>query len=309
LALIRNQGREPAFSLPPSDWLPSGDILFSLQSGDSTNLWTLPISSRTWQIRGPARPVTAGSAAEVDPRFATGPGGVSRFVFCSRAVNSDIWTLPVDVNQGKATGELHRLAESVSENSYPTLSDDESKMVFISNRSGNADIWLRDMRSGKEAVLNASPQSKRRAVISPDGSRVAYFTYEDQKDAISVMQVAGTREFQKICLDCGFPVSWSPDGKSLLYSRDKPIRWFLLDAESGKSTELLKHPKYDIHRTQISPDGQWLAFNPKIGPRKEPICVAPYRPGSSPVESEWIEITDGSGYDNRPLWAPSGNLL
>src|SRR5205814_1488256 len=99
------------------------------------------------------------------------------------------------------------------------------------------------------------------------------------------------------------------DGKSLLSPRDKPIQWFLLNAESGKMTDLLRHPKYDIHRLQISPDSRWMAFNPKIGPRKEPIFVAPYRPGIPAPESEWIEITDGSGYDGRPLWAPSGNLL
>ena len=38
--------------------------------------------------------------------------------------------------------------------------------------------------------------------------------------------------------------------------------------------------------------------------------MAPYRPGTNnPAESAWIEITDGVGYDGRPLWVPSGNLL
>jgi hypothetical protein len=46
-----------------------------------------------------------------------------------------------------------------------------------------------------------------------------------------------------------------------------------------------------------------------MGARKEPICVAPHHSGSTPDEKEWIEVTDGSGFDSRPLWAPSGNLL
>jgi eukaryotic-like serine/threonine-protein kinase len=217
--------------------------------------------------------------------------------------------LPIDANQGKAAGELRKLTEGTYDAPYPTLSADDGKLAFISNRSGNRDIWLRDMTTGKETALTATPQREQRALISPDASRVAYVVREDQKVAIYVMQVTGTRESQKICSDCGLPVSWTPDGKSLIFARDKPIRWFLLDADSGKTTGILQHPKYDIHRTQLSPDGQWLAFNPKIGPRKEPICVARYRPGGSPPESEWIEITDGSGSDGRPLWAPSGNLL
>ena len=73
-----------------------------------------------------------------------------------------------------------------------------------------------------------------------------------------------------------------------------------------RTTGLAHRP---LFRLQISPDGRWLAFNPKIGPRKEPIFVAPYRPGTNPAESGWIKITDGVGYDGRLLWAPSGNLL
>jgi TolB protein len=221
----------------------------------------------------------------------------------------DLWTLPVDVNQGKAIGELRRLTEATADHHYPTLSADDRKLVFTSNQSGNMDVWLRDMVSGKEVAVTADPQPKSRALIHPDGTKVAYVINENNKQSIRVMPLNGTGESQKLCEDCGFPVSWTPDGKGLLYAQDEPIRWLFLDAQSGKTTDLLRHPKYDIHRLQISPDGRWLAFNPKIAPRKEPIFVAPYRPGSNAAESEWIEITDGTGYDGRPLWAPSGNLL
>jgi Tol biopolymer transport system component len=223
--------------------------------------------------------------------------------------SSDLWTLPLDVNQGKPTGELRRLTEGSAEYIYPTLSDDDTKLVFGSNRSGNFEVWLRNMSTGKETVLTTGTQNPQRGFVSPDGSKVAYTVLENQKMAVYLMPLSGSIDSQKICADCGLPVSWTPDGKSLIYARDHPIRWFLLDAESGRSTALLQHPKYDIHRTQLSPDGQWLAFNPKIGPRKESICVAPFRAGRPPAEKDWIEITDGSGYDGRPLWAPSGNLL
>jgi Tol biopolymer transport system component len=308
----REQRLEPNFSgggPGPSDWLPDGSLLFSARLGDSSNLWTLPISGRTFQVSGPAQRLTQGSGIESDARFAAGPGGATRYVFSNLETSTDLWSLPLNANDGKAIGELRRLSEGAANNIYPTLSDDGKKLVFVSNRSGNTEVWLRDMDTGKETALTTDPQSKMRAMISPDGSKVAYVVDEKGKLSIHVMPVKRTGESQDLCEDCGLPIGWTPDEKSLLSARDKPIRWFLVDAASGKSTDLLRHSKYDLHRVQVSPDGQWLAFNPKMGPRREPIIVVPYRQGVAPSESQWIEITDGSGYDARPLWSPSGNLL
>jgi hypothetical protein len=294
---------------PIGEWLPTGEVVFSANLGDSANLWTMPVSERTFHARGPARRLTQGSASELNPRFAPGASGASRYVFSSQESNTDVWTLDIDINQGKALGELRRLTEGAADHQYPTLSADDRKLLFTSNRSGNMDVWLRDMVTGKEAAVTTDPARKTRAIVHPDGKKVAYLVSEDQKYSIFVMPLDGAGESRKLCSDCGNPVSWTPDGKGLLSARDKPIRWLLVDGETGTVSDLLSHPRYDIHRLQISPDGRWLAFNPKIGPRKEPIFVAPYRPGHNSPESEWIEIADGTGYDGRPLWAPSGNLL
>jgi Tol biopolymer transport system component len=130
------------------------------------------------------------------------------------------------------------------------------------------------MVTGKETAVTAGPERKVRAMINPDGTKAAYVVSENNKPAIRVMTLNETGESQKLCEDCGIPISWTPDGRGLLSSRGKPIGWLLVDAATGRITDLLKHPEFDIHRLRISPDGRWLAFNPKIGPRKEPIFVA-----------------------------------
>ena len=41
--------------------------------------------------------------------------------------------------------------------SSPSISVDGRKLAFLSNRSGNTDVWLRDMTSGKEIAVTATP--------------------------------------------------------------------------------------------------------------------------------------------------------
>src|SRR5262249_54897306 len=88
-----------------------------------------------------------------------------------------------------------------------------------------------------------------------------------------------------------------------------PISEFLINIRSGKETPLISHPEWDLHRVQISPDGRWIAFNPKMGPTKSAIFVSPMRDGSSPDPKEWIPITDGEDDDEGPTWSPDSNLL
>jgi hypothetical protein len=42
---------------------------------------------------------------------------------------------------------------------------------------------------------------------------------------------------------------------------------------------------------------------------RSPVRIAPLRNGVAAEESEWIEVTDGSGLDASPWWSPDGGLL
>src|SRR6478672_4452642 len=121
LPVLRQQRLGPSASITVDEWLP-GQLHFSARFGSGANLWALPIASGTWKAKGPATPVTSGSGTEVHPRFASGADGAARVVFGNLSANSDLWSLPVDADQAKVTGELRKLTEGTAENNYPTLS-------------------------------------------------------------------------------------------------------------------------------------------------------------------------------------------
>src|SRR4030095_12089782 len=136
--------RNRRFFLQPDYWL--GDrVLFS----DGPVLRHIQISNQTFQAAGNAQRLTGGTASEGNPVGA--PTG--DIAFTSGTLTSDLWSLSVDANQGKVRGELQRLTEDAADDSSPHLSKDGKKMVFASTRSGNRDLWIRDVMSGKDRPL------------------------------------------------------------------------------------------------------------------------------------------------------------
>jgi len=92
----------------PSTWSADGThVIFSASRGDSSNLWQIPMSSKTWQVVGPPRRLTFGTGVESQPSVAAD----GRLVFSSLTNNIDIWSLPIDPDEGTPNGEPKRLTE------------------------------------------------------------------------------------------------------------------------------------------------------------------------------------------------------
>jgi Tol biopolymer transport system component len=73
-------------------------------------------------------------------------------------------------------------------------------------RSGNSDIWIKDLENGKETALTVTPSDEQFPSISPDGSKVAYGIVENQRAVMYVMPVVGGAA-EKVCVDCPVPRS------------------------------------------------------------------------------------------------------
>ncbi|MBI3693389.1 MAG: PD40 domain-containing protein [Acidobacteria bacterium] len=282
----------------PGVW--TGDqIVFPARLGDSTNLWQLSISPRTFQVSGAPQRLTSGTGVEGDPSLVAG-----RLVFSSVNENVDLWSLPLNPNQAKVTGELQRLTQDIAPDIQPSITPDGKKVVFSSRRSGNWDVWMKDLGTGGETALTATPLDEFNPRITFDGATVAYRVQEGPKASVFVMPLGGVA--RKVCDACGaFP--WSPDGKNILLSGGPGLG--LIDAATGERTPILRHPEHGLAAPSFSWDGRWVAFYGQIAPGRTRVYVASFR-GHQPVpHTEWIQITDGSAWDVVPRFSPDGNLL
>src|SRR4029077_3536490 len=128
---------------------------------------------------------------------------------------------------------------------------------------------LRDLESGKETALTATPENEIAPRISSGGSKVAYGVLNPGQSLQYVMSIAaggapGVAE--KIYGDCGRPDDWSPDLRKILFSianpqgPDHPSRLPLLDLPSGEKVNLVQPPQHQLGGDHLSPDGQWASF-------------------------------------------------
>ena len=225
--------KDPYFFRHSAVWLtgPTGDsIIFSDGSEDTSNLWRVGISPKTWQLTGAPERLTFGTGLEVEPSS----GGNGQIAFASLTSNSDIWSLPIDANRAKALGGLTPVVESAALDVHPSLSADGEKLVFNSTRSGHPDVWIKDTKTGKEMALTDDPLKEDRTLLSPDGSKVAYQVFEGGKCDFYIMASTGGPP-SKICENCGGSLlGWSADGTEILYYWGRPIRFGLLDVASGE---------------------------------------------------------------------------
>ena len=85
-----------------------------------------------------------------------------RLVFSSDLYNMDIWSLPVNANQGRVTGELQRVTKSAALDKAFDLPADGRKVVFLSTRSGIWDVWSKISKAVRKPS-SPSLQPRRKA--------------------------------------------------------------------------------------------------------------------------------------------------
>jgi Tol biopolymer transport system component len=229
--------------------------------------------------------------------------------FASLNENADVWGLPLDANRRLVTGDPQRLTTDIGEDVGGDLSRDGAKLVFVSARSGNQEVWLKDLRTGKETQVTVSGGAKGYPTLSASGLKLAYFVREVGERAIYAISLKPSTQpnvAEKVCSQCGSNPSWSPDEKSILYV-DRGVR--LVDAASGqKFTIIERQDGYNFSEPTLSSDGAWLSFIASIAARSR-VYVIPFQAGRQFTQKEWIPVTEETSWDDTPRWSPDGRTI
>jgi eukaryotic-like serine/threonine-protein kinase len=301
----------------PMAWLPEQDrIVFTARLGDSLNVWQAPISLQTLKLTAAPERLTSGSGLESKPAVVALPGDGIRLVFAGLLENINIGGIALDADTGRVTGTLEFLTENVATDSNPALTLDGRRLFFSSNRTGNRDIWVKDLATGKETNLTNTPVGENRPTITRDGSKLACRLMERPDASIQVMAVSqdstgvpqsGVPQKVSVSGRCGYPWSWSSDGAKLIYNCPAASAVLLFDSKTSESSQIFLAGR--IYQVYFSPDDHWLAFGQHYPHGRERIFVAPFARMAPPAEKDWIAITDGNVYDAYGRWSPDGNLL
>jgi len=306
---LRSQGTltSPTSTFPqvpiPGCWLAAeNSVVFSARTGDTLSLWEVPLSTRTNQVMGTFRRLTAGAGDE----FQASCAARDAIAFTSGEGRGAIWSVKADLNSGRTDGGPELLTSGTTDRE-PSLSADGRFLAFSTVRSGVLNIWVRDLATGKETRLAPSPEGQRFSLPDATGARIAYSVFE-KSGRRSLYLWSRDEAPRKICVDCLRATSWTPDGKKVVVFGGKPLHIDLVDVETQEQTPLVSHKTYNLVLGRVSPDGRWISFTARVKPNKAMIVIAPLD-GTHPVaESAWIKISD-EGPEDRGAWSPDGKLL
>jgi serine/threonine-protein kinase len=122
-------------------------------------------------------------------------------------------------------------------------------------------VWVD--RTGKEEPVGAPPRTYLHPRLSPDGTRIVFFSL-DQENDLWIWDL-GRARLTRLTLDPGqdwFPV-WTPDGRRIVFSSNRGGQFNLWwQAADGTGTaERLTTSSHVQFVTGITPDGTAVVFN------------------------------------------------
>jgi hypothetical protein len=187
----------------------------------------------------------------------------------------------------------------------PRISPDGRRVAVVVGDPG--DIWIYDVARRVRTRLTFAGGSDNAPTWSPDGTRVAFSSQRSGNGDLYARTASGTGADELLSSSKVFKVanSWSPDGRSIVYTAfpgapgSKADLWVLSLPERKISP--LVETEFDEVTGAFSPDGRWLAYASNESGRFE-IYVKPF-PGPG---GKW-QVSTAGGLD--PRWRRDGKEL
>ncbi len=178
--------------------------------------------------------------------------------------NADIFTISEDASERK------QLTSDASAEISPKLSADGRFLIFMSNRTGQMDVWRSDANGTNTKQLTTNGNVKD-SIISPDGETVFYIV-QDAESMVETLWRVSINGDNPIKLTDRMTRSprISPDGKKIAcYILNPDTRAMSLALVSAETGEVLKYPPTppndDIPFLDWSKEGENLFVVLQIG--------------------------------------------
>lgn len=222
----------------------------------------------------------------------SGDGRYVAFTASSARMEADATDQTLAYVVDRRTGTLKRVSDHVPSDWYVpsvTLSGDGSHLAYVQRhpRGGRHELWLADLRTGEQKLVNATPQgdptngSPAGVTLSEDGSLVSYVSFDE-----SVVPEAPTYTWEL----------------------------YLYDSRTGKTRWLTHEGKGGLGAGVLSPDGRRIAYRTETTSGDETVVenvhVRDLRTGRTELVTR--TVTGGpqsEGYAAPGAFARDGRLL
>ena len=189
-----------------------------------------------------------------------------------------------------------------SQNSYPAVSPDGTKIAFSSNRDGNPEIYVMNANGTNQTRLTNTGASDYTPAWSPDGTKIAFASFGSDYD-IWVMDANGANPVNLTNHPSqDMNPSWQPGGSKIAFdtNRDGQNEIYVINSNGTGPTNLTNTASRDEWGPDWSPSGAMLLFSGLQG-----SAGGIYRMNAN---GSGVVLMTSQG-DTMPAWSPDGTRI
>jgi len=200
----------------------------------------------------------------------------------------------------------------------PALAPDGTRAIisrYDSSGRNPGGVWLLDLARGTSTRFTFGPSLALYGIWSPDGSRVAFSYNFGAVSDLYLKSASGVADEELLLKsdENKYPMSWSPDGRFLLYQASDPKTTkhglWLLPFEGDKKPFPILRTDFNNRHGKLSPDARWIAYTSDESGRDE-VYVQTFSLDAAGLAflsgGKWL-ISTGGG--SEPRWRGDGKVL
>ncbi len=230
---------------------------------------------------------------------------------------SDIWVAATD-------GSGVRRLTTAPESDWNPAWLDDSTLLFLSTRSGSAQVWRLSLKGGEAEQLTDLPLDVETFTVGPKGALFLALQVFPDCDApiactVKRLEEKAKRKASGLIFDRLFVRHWDrwEDGR-----RNHVFRLALGDdgRPAGEPVDLMKgvdgncptQPWGGVEDFTVSPDGRWLVYTAKVVPGSEVAWSTNWDLWAVPTDASkpprCVTATNPA-WDGTPVFSPDGKTL
>jgi len=202
----------------------------------------------------------------------------------------------------------HRIADFIYEKLTGESGVFSTRIAYVVKSTGRYELKIADADGSNDQAALASREPIISPAWSPDGTKLAYVSFEAKKPVVYVHDLAsGRRHVAANFKGSNSAPAWSPDGKQLavVLTKDGSSQLYIVNADGSGVTRIATSSGIDTE-PRWSPDAQFIYFTSDRGgsPQIYRIAVSGARTGNAAER-----VTFEGSYNVTPRLSPDGKSL